>query len=341
MKAGIIGLGHGSRVLINSFKLSNVEVYGVASKNYNNAKKIGKEKKIKNIFKNWRNLIKDKNIDVVAIAVPAFFQIEIVKECIKQKKIILCEKPLGINIRSINNTFSLLSKYKKLFLINYIYSEHEAFKKFNFLISKKKKLISDTVDVKFYMQTYANKNKIINWKSYPYKGGGLINLFLSHVIDYLVLFFGKIRRIKITISKSKNLEKSLHCIFEFKSGIKANIYIDSNNPQHLHSIKFCSKKYQLILQNRGKDYCKNFKLYYVQIDKRNSKTYKKIEFNNKILKFKEDSRILLTSNIINKLKNPTNKYTPKNILNRFSYNENILNKARFSEKKGCDIVIYE
>ena len=33
MKAGVIGLGHGSRVLINAFRLSNIEVYGIASKN--------------------------------------------------------------------------------------------------------------------------------------------------------------------------------------------------------------------------------------------------------------------------------------------------------------------
>jgi len=38
LKAGIIGLGHGSRVLIDAFILNNIEVYGIASKNYSNAK---------------------------------------------------------------------------------------------------------------------------------------------------------------------------------------------------------------------------------------------------------------------------------------------------------------
>ena len=46
MKAGIIGLGHGSRVLIDSFKLSKVKIEGIASKNFINAKKIGQQKKI-------------------------------------------------------------------------------------------------------------------------------------------------------------------------------------------------------------------------------------------------------------------------------------------------------
>jgi predicted dehydrogenase len=72
MKAGVIGLGHGSRVLISAFQLSNIEVYGIASKNNWKAEKVRKEKKIKIAYKNWRELIKDKKINIVAIAVPAF-----------------------------------------------------------------------------------------------------------------------------------------------------------------------------------------------------------------------------------------------------------------------------
>ena len=45
MKAGIIGLGYGSRVLINAFRLSNIEAYGIATKNNWKAEKIRKEKK--------------------------------------------------------------------------------------------------------------------------------------------------------------------------------------------------------------------------------------------------------------------------------------------------------
>lgn len=130
MKAGVIGLGHGSRVLINAFRLSNIEVHGIASKNKWKAEKVRKEKKIKIAYRNWKLLIKDKKINIVAIAVPAVFQIRMLEECIKENKIILCEKPLGINISEINRIFLLLSKYKRFFLIDYIFPEHEAFKKF-------------------------------------------------------------------------------------------------------------------------------------------------------------------------------------------------------------------
>ena len=49
-KAGIIGLGHGSRVLIEAFNLNKIEVYGISSKNYLKALKISKIQKLKEKF---------------------------------------------------------------------------------------------------------------------------------------------------------------------------------------------------------------------------------------------------------------------------------------------------
>ncbi|PPR40505.1 MAG: hypothetical protein CFH24_00656, partial [Alphaproteobacteria bacterium MarineAlpha6_Bin2] len=92
LKAGIIGLGHGSRVLIDAFILNNIEVYGIASKNYSNAKKISKEKGISKTYRSWKELVSDIKIDIVAIAVPPHFQIEILKECLNKNKSVFCDE---------------------------------------------------------------------------------------------------------------------------------------------------------------------------------------------------------------------------------------------------------
>ena len=327
MNVGIIGLGHGSRVLIDSFLLSKINVYGIASKNYNNALLIGKKRKIKKIYKHWKNLINDENIDIVAIAVPPIFQTQIVRECIIQKKIIFCEKPVGINIYSVNKVFSLLSKYKKNILINYIFQEHEAFKIFKNFLRKKRKYKLDTIEVKFYTQTYVNKYNLTSWKSNTKKGGGLINLFLPHILDYLVNFFGKVNKKKIVIYKTN--KSKLHIVLYFESKIKADIFIDTNCKNQIHSIKYFSKNFKLILENKGKDYCKNFKIYYQSKSKKKNKL-KEIIFKNNTKNYKKDTRILLTSKIINKLKKPYRGYDHKKNIERFLYNENLLNIARLS-----------
>tara|TARA_B100000029_G_scaffold240312_1_gene237480 strand:- start:663 stop:1673 length:1011 start_codon:yes stop_codon:yes gene_type:complete len=327
MNVGIIGLGHGSRVLIDSFRISKINVYGIASKKYNNALLIGKKKKIEKIYKHWKNLINDEDIDIVAIAVPPIFQNKIVRECVNKKKIIFCEKPIGINIKSVNKIFSLLSNYKKNILVNYMFQEHEAFKVFKNLLRKKRKYNSDIVDVKFYTQTYANKHNLTNWKSNDKKGGGLINLFLPHIFDYLVYFFGNVNKKKIIVYKES--KSKLHLVVDFESEIKANIFIDTNYKNQVHSIKYFSKNFKLILENKGKDYCKNFRIHYQSKSEKKYKD-KEIKFNNNTKKYNKDARILLTSKIINKLKKPYRFYDHKKNLERFLYNENLLNIARLS-----------
>ena len=97
MKVGIIGLGHGAKVLLHAFNQSNIKIHGIVGKNFNKAKKIANLNKINNVYDSWQNLVKDKNIDIVAIAVPAVHQIPMINECIKKNKYILAEKPVGID----------------------------------------------------------------------------------------------------------------------------------------------------------------------------------------------------------------------------------------------------
>ena len=223
LKAGIIGLGHGSRVLIDAFRLNNIEVYGVASRNYSKAKKISKEKNVSKTFRNWKELVKDKRITIVAIAVPPYLQLNILKACLKNNKKILCEKPIGIEIKKINNFFLNIKKNNKFFFVDYIYSEHEKFKKFYTILNKIKITKDSSIKVNFNTQTYINKYKIINWKSSPAKGGGIIYQFLSHIIDYLIWFFGSINEVNCKTIKNGQREILANCFIKFKSGIKASV----------------------------------------------------------------------------------------------------------------------
>ena len=330
MKAGIIGLGHGSRVLIHSFKISNIKVCAISAKNLIKTKKISKINKINIVYENWIDLIKDKSIDIIAIAVPPIEQIKIINECIKRNKLIFCEKPIGIKKKEIDRLFVKLFNYKEKFIVDYIFPEHNAFKKFKEILDSKKINSDDIVNINFNNQTYVNKYKIINWKSKDFQGGGIINQFLTHILDYLIIIFGKITEIRCEQGQNK---KKLHCYLNFKSGIKANISIDTNNSKHLHLIEYHSKNYKLILVNNSKDYCKNFKIYKFTTNSKNQISKNIIQYKNLFKQFRKDSRILMTSRIIDKLKLVNKKYDKKNYLNRMIYNEFIFEKCRISAMK--------
>ena len=334
LKAGIIGLGHGSRVLIEAFRLNNIEVYGIASKNFSNAKRISEERGINKIFHTWKDLISDSNIDIIAIAVPPYLQIDILKECLKINKRVLCEKPLGIDIKKIDNLFINIQKKQKAFFVDYIFPEHEAFKMFYKILSKKGINKYGNIEVNFNTKTYINENKIVNWKTSSSKGGGIVNLYLSHITDYLIWFFGPIKKTSCRIFTKRKREITADCLIEFKSNIKAKVLINSDNPKRVHLIQYNSKKYQITLKNSGNDYGKNFKIKYKKIEKNNKAKFIKIPFDDLTRKFKGDSRILLTSRIIKKIKKGVSKSYQEKNLKRFHYNEYILNYIRRSIKEN-------
>tara|TARA_Y100001970_G_scaffold217871_1_gene266996 strand:+ start:1485 stop:2504 length:1020 start_codon:yes stop_codon:yes gene_type:complete len=333
MKAGIIGLGHGERVLLHAFNHSGIEVHGISSKNFNKAKKIGKLYKISNIYKSWKNLIKNKDIDIVAIAIPAPYQIEIIIECIKKNKLILSEKPIGTNINKIDNLFKILEKYKKFFLIDYIFPEHNAFKKFKETLSKQKTYKEDSVSIFFNLKNISNKNNKMKWKSQPNLGGGLINLYLSHIVDYLVQFFGSISKVECKIKKRGKIEKDLNCLFTFNNGLRAEIVISKNSIKNYHAIKYYSKKFNLFLINNSNDYCKGFKIKYFKKNFTEKGSIKEILYKNNFKLFNGDSRIILSSKIIDKFKTTKKIINLSSNIERYKYNEYVLNKCRISSKK--------
>ena len=82
IKIGIIGKNFGYKIIYKSFiKNSKLEVVGFSSK-LNNFKKYKIPKKIK-IYKNWKSLILDKNIQAVVVATPPIYH----KKIINTKKL--------------------------------------------------------------------------------------------------------------------------------------------------------------------------------------------------------------------------------------------------------------
>jgi len=71
--------------------------------------------KAKNLYKckiekNYINIFKDDNVDIIFISTPTNTHIKFIEEGIKYKKIIFCEKPLDLNIDKIIKTFIKVKK---------------------------------------------------------------------------------------------------------------------------------------------------------------------------------------------------------------------------------------
>src|SRR5699024_9502710 len=82
-----------------AYKNAGLNVYGIASRTYENARGVAEQHDIPNVYQTWQELICDPKIEILDIAIPPDKQLEVVKQAVKQKHIkgILCQKPLAMN----------------------------------------------------------------------------------------------------------------------------------------------------------------------------------------------------------------------------------------------------
>ena len=282
---GIIGKNFGYQVIYNSFILNKkFNVIGFSSRS-NNFNTTNIPKNIK-IYNNWKQLIDDKKIDAVVIAIPPFYHKEIIKYAIKKNKHIFCEKPVGISIKEVSDLIKVIKNKKLAHIVNFEFPEIEAFEKFKKMIYKKK---IHNVSLNWFIKL---KNKSRNyWKNLHSKGGGILFNYICHSIYYLEFLFGKIKLLDSRIIyNKKNQANYIYCILIFKDKLRVElntkIDFDNNNFKTKHEIEVKNKDESLLLSTSMKNLTKTFDIKLVK------KNYSKILFKPK--KNKKDFRILPT-----------------------------------------------
>ena len=94
---------------INKSKYANL--YAVATNRNKNIKNYAKIRKIPNYFNSYEDLIKDKNIDVIYIATPNHLHAKWIIKAVKERKNVLCEKPITISVKEINQIKKIVLKH--------------------------------------------------------------------------------------------------------------------------------------------------------------------------------------------------------------------------------------
>ncbi|MFS0614416.1 Gfo/Idh/MocA family protein [Lederbergia ruris] len=98
IKVGIIGSGFSATSHIEALKrIPYVEVMGVVSRSLDKAKKLAEQYSIKYAYDTVRDLLNNKDIEVVHNCTPNFLHYQLNKEILKSGKHVLSEKPLALN----------------------------------------------------------------------------------------------------------------------------------------------------------------------------------------------------------------------------------------------------
>ena len=231
IKWGLIGLGNASLNLAKEFgKLDNSKLTSVASLTKKKREFFQKKFKLKkkNVYSDYTNIFKNKNIDIIYIGLPNSMHAELCLKALKNNKNVLVEKPIATN-------FKIFKKIKIEFLKKNLLLEEGTANKFHPFYKKtidtiKKIKFSDISKIKSSFgndaiggkKVFGVRLKKINYKKRLFNkelnGGSILDggiYPISLLVDILSLFDQEfLKNIKITkcykkVSNEVDLSSSL------------------------------------------------------------------------------------------------------------------------------------
>lgn len=124
MKIGILGAGSIAGTLAETMnKMTEVECYGVASRNLEKAKAFAKEHGFTHAFGSYEGMLADDKIELIYIATPHSHHYQHMKMCLDAGKHVLCEKSFTVNSLQAKEIFRI-AEDKKLLVTEAIWTRY-------------------------------------------------------------------------------------------------------------------------------------------------------------------------------------------------------------------------
>lgn len=119
LNVGVIGIGgSGYGICKKIFLFPYTKLIAICEVNDERREKICNELNVKG-YKDYRELLENKDIDVVYIATPNFLHAKISIEALKKGKYVFCEKPLGLNRKEIEGVLKAEKESGKYLQVNF------------------------------------------------------------------------------------------------------------------------------------------------------------------------------------------------------------------------------
>ena len=232
---GVIGLGFIGKVhLRNCLNLKSVRVVAAADsskKALNYAKSFG----VKQLFTDYHELLKIKNLDAVIISLPTHLHGECAISAMEEGKHVFLEKPLARNLEEGKEIVLAARRNSVKFVVGYPLRFIPEF--VNLWKEMESGVLGDiqtayAVNVAagpfFYRAESATPRPVPEWwLNKDLAGGGVLMDLGSHMINLTRWFFGEIKEIKAYLGHRFNLDVEDHaiCIASFEGGTTAIINV--------------------------------------------------------------------------------------------------------------------
>jgi len=249
IRVGVIGTGFGAAVHIPALKyLPDIELAAVCSRRAERARAVADQHAIPTFVTDFRELVRDPQIDAVVIATPPFLHHQMAVAALEAGKHVLCEKPMARNLAETRDMVKMAHDAGVAAMVN-----HE----FRFLPARArvKELIDEgyigepqAATITVFRSSLADpQGRPFGWLMEHDKAGGMLGATGSHHIDALRWWFGEVKAVSgatATMVKRRRLPHSsamatvdaddnFAFVLRFVSGALATVHVTTTAPTDL------------------------------------------------------------------------------------------------------------
>lgn len=137
LKIGIIGAGRIGKVHTETIvqNIPQAKILSIADINLDEAKKLSERFGISKYSNNYKDIIDDQDIDAVVICSPTNTHAQYIIESAKAKKNIFCEKPIDLNLTTIQNAIDVVEENKVKLMVGFNRRFDSNFKKIKQMVT--------------------------------------------------------------------------------------------------------------------------------------------------------------------------------------------------------------
>ncbi len=193
LRIGVIGLGRMGKVHIAALKNNpRAEILGICDMDIKTTHECARIFNIPLAFKNWEDLLSEKDLDVIDIILPNHLHAPVALSALKHGKEIICEKPLALSFRELKKIENAArAANKHMYLKQYL--------RYSKLHQRAAELISAGALGNIYLsicQYFSNSRKVFmdknSWRSNKkFAGGGILMEVGIHGIDFVNSILGR------------------------------------------------------------------------------------------------------------------------------------------------------
>ncbi|UCF82910.1 MAG: Gfo/Idh/MocA family oxidoreductase [Desulfobacteraceae bacterium] len=246
---GIIGMGRVAMAHAEAARelKEQVDLVAIAEPRAERAKEMAETFGVKKIYLDYRELLKDPEIEAVIICLPNHLHHPVCLEAARAGKHILVEKPMCMNLAEADEMISKANKHEITFMVGQC-------RRFSFAMQEIFNRIDEIgqpfrIDIAFLVHFHQPPTDW--WKSSEKAGGLVILLQGSHSVDTVLWLLKKVPSSVVAFSQSQNSlwegEDEADIILKFDTGELASIHLSLNVSPYLHELLISGPKGSLKL----------------------------------------------------------------------------------------------